>query len=56
MIGGRKYIRCNVCRGKGIVPTPDRSKWQICPRCHGEGVIPVPVENAWRMQVEPARY
>jgi len=30
---------CPACGGRGILPTPDRSRWQVCPICFGTGYI-----------------
>ncbi len=39
LVYGYVEITCPVCKGKGIIPTPDGKKWQLCPRCHGTGKI-----------------
>ena len=42
---GTVYRTCNVCKGKGILPTPDGRRWQVCPRCNGRGKIVVSVDD-----------
>jgi len=34
-----RELMCPVCFGRRIIPTPDKSEWQICPLCRGRGVI-----------------
>jgi len=38
-------IDCPACNGRGILPTPDGKKWQLCPRCGGRGRILVNVDS-----------
>jgi len=44
---GMTEVRCNVCNGRGIIPTPDGREWQLCPRCGGSGKIRVCVDT-WK--------
>jgi len=39
LLYGYKEITCPVCGGKGIIPTPDGKRWQLCPKCLGRGKI-----------------
>jgi len=34
-----EYETCNVCLGRGVIPTPRGDKYQLCPRCGGTGKV-----------------
>jgi len=42
---GMREVKCHACQGRGILPTPDGRKWQVCPLCKGRGKIRVPVDE-----------
>jgi len=49
---GAVRVPCPLCKGKGVIPTPDGKRWQICPRCGGSGYINVSVDFLpWRPDV-----
>lgn len=58
-MGGWIYRTCPVCKGRGIIKSPDGKRYQLCPRCYGTGKIRVPVDDptyigdSW---LQPKRY
>ncbi len=35
-------VTCPSCKGKGVLPAPQRNQNQVCPNCNGTGAIQLP--------------